>query len=138
MTRPWGTTLAVLTLAASSLWAATPGITLVGTGSVDGTALDKSGLQGNICQAAAPTNCIPKALFGGFGSAMTYTGHDNVYIAVSDRGPFDGLTDVPYLDRVHFLQITTDLNAQNINVLLLDTRFLRNERSNFCGCGWIV
>ena len=130
MTRPWGTTLAVLTLATSSLWAATPGITLVGTGSVDGTALDKSGLQGNICQATDPTNCIPKALLGGFGSALTYTGHDNVYIAAPDRGPFDGLTDVPYLDRIHFLHITIDPNAQfpNIQVLLLDTRLLRNER----------
>src|SRR5262245_33605499 len=130
MMRPWATTLAVLVLTASSLWSVTPGITLVGTGSVNGTALDKSGLQGNICQASDPTNCIPKALFGGFGSDLTYTGHDNVYIAAPDRGPFDGLTDVPYLDRFHFLRITTDVNVQfpNIEVLLLDTRLLKNER----------
>src|SRR5262249_30490505 len=51
-----------------------------------------------------------------------------VYIAAPDRGPFDGLTDVPYLDRFHFLRITTDLNASNVQVLLLDTRLLRNER----------
>jgi hypothetical protein len=25
---------------------------------------------------------------------MTYTGHDNVFIAAPDRGPFDGATDV--------------------------------------------
>jgi hypothetical protein len=73
---------------------------------------------------------FPRLLLGGFGSALTYTGHDNVYIAAPDRGPFDGLTDVPYLDRFHFLRITTDLNAQfpNVQVLLLDTRLLRNER----------
>ena len=129
MTRPWGTALAVL-LTASSLWAAPNGITLVGKGLVSGTALDKSGLNGSICQAGVPTNCVPKAIFGGFGSDITYSGHDNVFLAAPDRGPFDGLTDVPYLDRVHFLRITTDLNAQfpNINVLLLDTRLLRNER----------
>src|SRR5262245_13433046 len=117
MTRPWATTLAALALTASSLCAATDGITLVGKGLVEGTALDKSNLQGNICQASDPTNCVPKALLGGFGSALTYTGHDNVYIAAPDRGPFDGLTDVPYLDRFHFLRITTDLNASNVQVL---------------------
>jgi len=25
--------------------------------------------------------CVPQALFGGFGSALTYTGHNHVYIA---------------------------------------------------------
>jgi hypothetical protein len=45
----------------------------------------------------APANCVPKELLGGFGSALTYTGHNNVYVAAPDRGPFDGLTDVPYL-----------------------------------------
>jgi hypothetical protein len=130
MTRPWGTALAVLTLTASSLWAAPPpGIALVGKGLVPGNALDKSGLTGNICQEGVPANCVPKALFGGFGSALTYTGHNNVYVAAPDRGPYDGLTDVPYLDRVHFLHITTDLGAPfpNIQTTLLDTRLLRNE-----------
>src|SRR5258706_9872942 len=111
MTHPWGTALAVLTLTASSLWAATPGITLVGKGVVSGSALDKSGLTGNICQEGVPGNCVAKALLGGFGSALTYTGHNNVYVAAPDRGPFDGLTDAPYLDRVHLLHITTDLDA---------------------------
>ena len=53
MTRPWGTALAVL-LTASSLWAAPNGITLVGKGLVSGTALDKSGLNGSICQEYQP------------------------------------------------------------------------------------
>jgi hypothetical protein len=103
---------------------------LIGKGLVSGAALDKSGLTGNICQAGNPANCVPQALLGGFGSALAYTGHNNVYIAASDRGPFDGLTDIPYLDRIHFLKITTDLGAPfpNINATLLDTRLLRNER----------
>jgi hypothetical protein len=121
--------LLMLVLIPSALWAQPPGVTLVGKGLIDGHALDLSGLTGNICQAGVPTNCIPKAIFGGFGSDVTYTGHDNVFIAAPDRGPFDGLTDVPYLNRVHFLHITTDVGAAlpNINLTLLDTRFLKKR-----------
>src|SRR5262245_19033026 len=139
MRRTWSATLVVLALIVSSLWvatgpsptqAATPGITLIGKGLVDSAGLDKSGLTGTICQAGVPTNCVSKAIFGGFGSDLTYTGHDNVFIAAPDRGPFDGLTDVPYLDRFHFLHITTNVGAPfpNIRTVLLDTRFLKNER----------
>ena len=112
--------LVVFAFNASSLWATPPGISLVGKGLIAGTLLDKSGLTGNICQAGAPTNCVPKAIFGGFGSDIAYTGHDNVFISAPDRGPFDGLTDVPYLDRVHFLKITTDLNAPFPNIRTMD------------------
>src|SRR4029453_19547183 len=136
MLRLLATALAVISLTTATLFlsapnplALTPGITLVGKGVVSGSALDTSGLAGNICQAGAPANCVPKAIFGGFGSDLTYTGHDNVFIAAPDRGPFDGLTDVPYVDRLHFLHITTDVNAPfpNVHTLLLDTRFLKNE-----------
>lgn len=133
------TTLTFLTLLIACLWAAswpppmraaTPGITLIGKGLVSGNGLDTSGLKGAICQAGAPGNCVPKAIFGGFGSDMTYSGHDNVFLAAPDRGPFDGLTDVPYLDRFYFLHITTELGAPfpNIRTRLLDTRFFKNER----------
>src|SRR5215510_7655839 len=129
-------TTSTLCLPALSPRPLTPGITLVGKGAVSGMALDSSGLTGNICQAGVPANCIPKAIFGGFGSDLTYTGFDDVFISAPDRGPFDGLTDVPYLDRFHFLHITTDLNAPfpNITMRLLDTRFLKNEAGqNFVG-----
>jgi len=121
--------LAVICLNASTLVAATPGVSLVGKGSIDGAALDKSGLTGSICQASAPANCVPKAILGGFGSDISYTGHDNVFIAAPDRGPFDGLTDVPYLDRFYFLHIATEIGASfpNIRTTLLDTRFFKNE-----------
>lgn len=132
MKRIRGIALAVVTLFSSTLGVTPPQaeITLVGKGLIPGTALDKSGLTGNICQAGNPDNCVPRALFGGFGSALAYTGHNHVFIAAPDRGPFDGLTDIPYLDRVHFLKITTDLDAPfpNIKTTLLDTRLLRNER----------
>jgi Esterase-like activity of phytase len=138
MLRILSTALAVLAITTATLFyptrtraALTPGITLIGKGIISGTGLDKSGLTGNICQQSAPANCVPKAIFGGFGSDLTYSGHDNVFIAAPDRGPFDGLTDVPYLDRVHVLHITTDVGAPfpNIRTVLLDTRLLQNEFS---------
>lgn len=134
---------AALVLTATSLWAAEdPGIEFIGKGQIAANALDKSGLTGQICQKLPATACIDKKTFGGFGSAMTYTGHDNVFLAVPDRGPFDGRTDVPYLDRFHFLHITTDTSIRpkdgaavfNIATQLLDTRFLKNEANqNFVG-----
>jgi hypothetical protein len=132
MKRFCGVALIVLTVFSLSLGVMPPplGITLIGKGVIDGNAMDKSGLTGNICQTTNLANCVPKALLGGLGSALAYTGHNNVFIAAPDRGPFDGLTDIPYLDRVHFLKITTDLGAPfpNIQTTLLDTRLLRNER----------
>ena len=107
-----------------------PGVTLIGTGAVPGTALDLSGLKGRqICSLDNPGNCIDQATLGGFGSALTYTGHDNVFLTVPDRGPFDGRTTVPYLDRFNFMYLKLD-PAQpfpNIRTVLLDTRFFRNE-----------
>lgn len=136
MLRVLATALAVIVLTTATLCfsaptppALTPGITLIGKGVVSGSALDTSGLKGNICQQGAPANCVPKAIFGGFGSDLTYTGHDNVFIAAPDRGPFDGLSDVPYLDRFYFLHITTDVGAPfpNIRTVLLDTRFFKDK-----------
>jgi hypothetical protein len=119
---------AVLLLPLSPMFAAAPpGIELVAIGSMPGNVLDKSGLTGNICQAGNPANCVPQAIFGGLGSDLTYTGHDSVFIAAPDRGPFDGLTDVPFLDRVHFLHITTNLTTKQVSTVLLDTRLLKNE-----------
>ena len=143
MLRVLATAFAVLALTASTLSfhapsarALTPGITLIGKGVVSGSALDTSGLTGNICQAGVPDNCIPKAIFGGFGSDISYTGHDDVFIAAPDRGPFDGLTDQPYIDRFYFLHIAMDIDAPfpNIHTTLLDTRFFRDKGGrNFVG-----
>jgi len=107
--------------------------TQVPTGSVPGNALDKSGLRGKICSASLPENCVPQAIYGGFGSALAYTGHDNVFVAAPDRGPLNGLTDVPYLDRVNFIHMTVDPAAPfpNIKTTLLDTRLLKNSSGQF-------
>jgi hypothetical protein len=110
--------------------AADPGVTLIGQGVVPGNTLDLSGLAGRaICQRDDSSTCIDQATFGGFGSGLTFTGHDDVFLAVPDRGPFDGRTDVPYFDRFHFLYMAVDPGAPfpNIKTVLLDTRFLRNE-----------
>lgn len=118
-----------LTLNVTNLQAATPGVTLIGKGQIPGFALDTSGLKGFICQDGNPTNCIPKAILGGFGSALTYTGYNDVYIATPDRGPFDGLTNVAHQDRAYFFRITTLRQSPfpNIKVELLDTRLLTNR-----------
>ena len=101
-------------LSICTLFAAAPaGIELVAKGTIPGTSLDKSGLTGPICPASGSTPCISKAAFGGFGSALAYAGLDDVFIAAPDRGPFDGLTDVPFLDRVHFLHITSESADQD-------------------------
>ena len=125
----------------ASLTAADPGVTLIGFGLVPGDSLDKSGLAGQqICRVDDPTDCIDRATLGGFGSALTYTGFDHVFLSVPDRGPFDGRTDVPYLDRFHFMHLTIAGSsfdyptAPNVQMRLLDTRFLKaNGNQNFVG-----
>ena len=92
---------AVATVVVSA--SAPAGIELVARGAISGSALDKSGLTGSICSTLVPANCIPQAVLGGLGSAIAYTGHDNVYVAAPDRGPFDGLTDVPFPDRIQYI-----------------------------------
>jgi hypothetical protein len=132
MTRGWlaGVTTVILGVGIATTSAINPGVTLIGTGTIPGNALDRSGLAGSdICRRDEPTVCIDKATFGGFGSGVTYTGFNNVFLAAPDRGPFDGRTDVPYLDRFHFLKITLDTAAAfpNVRTKLLDTRFLKDE-----------
>lgn len=46
---------------------------MIGQGFVSGSAIDKSGLVGVICQEGIPANCVSKAILGGFGSDVTYT-----------------------------------------------------------------
>lgn len=127
-----GWTTLILGSAVATTSALNPGVTLIGTGVIPGNALDLSGLAGSqICQRDNLSVCIDQATLGGLGSAVTYTGFDNVFLAVPDRGPFDGRTNVPYFDRFHFLHITVNPEASfpNIKTVLLDTRFLQGERN---------
>ena len=146
MTHRWLAVATALTIVVSPVLMtaadpADPGITLIGVGNVPGSTLDKSGLHGSqICaldiDQNPTTNCINAALLGGFGSAFTYTGRDNVFLGVPDRGPFDGRTDVPFPDRFHFFHLKLDPKAPfpNITTTLLDTRFLeRSPHKSFVG-----
>ena len=137
-------TALLVTASAARMLAADPpdaGVTLIGTGSVNGTDLDKSGLAGStICaidiNKVVTNNCIDAATLGGFGSGFTYTGHDNVFLGVPDRGPFDGRTNLPYPTRVHFFHMTVNPAAAfpNITTTLLDTRFLKGTgNTSFVG-----
>ena len=131
--------VALICFCATAARAATPepGVQLIGRALVSGAALDKSGLKGqSICKKDEPDVCIDQAAFGGWGSGITYTGSDNVFLAVPDRGPFDGRTDVSYKDRVHFLYIDVDPRkpvSKAIKVVLLDTRLLKNRRTPLLG-----
>src|SRR5262245_12668247 len=99
MQRAWLAATTATILIASSVFISSadppdPGVTLVGVGSVPATAFDLSGLKGStICaidiDKKVTSNCIDAALLGGFGSALTYTGQDDVFLAAPDRGPFD-------------------------------------------------
>ena len=105
-------------------------MTLIGVGFIPVDALDRSSLAGApICQRDDANVCIDQATFRGLGSVVTYTGFNQVFLAVPDRRPFDGRTDVPYLDRFHFLHIDVDTKAAfpNITTKLLATRFLKDE-----------
>jgi Esterase-like activity of phytase len=66
---------------------------------------------------------------------VAYTGFNNVFLTVPDRGPFDGRTDVLYRDRFHFMRIRINSAGSfpNISTTLLDTRFLKAGRRNFVG-----
>jgi hypothetical protein len=132
MKRGWSAVIiaVLLTVLLVSLTGANS-VALVGTGVIPGNLTDLSGLAGSqICRREDSTDCIDQATLGGFGSALAYTGFNNVFVSTPDRGPFDGRTDVPYLDRFHLIQITVDLDKSfpNIKAVLLDTRFLTDHR----------
>jgi hypothetical protein len=146
MQRAWLAVATATILIASSVFISAadppdPGVTLIGVGAVPGNGFDLSGLKGSqICAIDIDKNvtdtCIDAATLGGFGSALTYTGRDDVYLGAPDRGPFDGRTDVPYATRFHLLHITVDLRKSfpNINTVVLDTRFLKDTGNrNFVG-----
>ncbi len=127
MTLRWKTTRALLVLAACTLPLNADSITLVGTGSIPGDATDLSGLTGDVCSSVDNTQCAPHNRLGAFGSGLAYTGYANTYIAVNDRGYFDGRTTADYKDRFQVLRITVDPATGVVKPALLDTRLFTNE-----------
>ncbi len=64
----------------------------------------------------------PSNRLGGFGSAITWTGNGNSYIALSDRGPADGATS--YKTRLQFFDIAVE---PSIKLNLVKTVFLMDK-----------
>ncbi len=76
---------------------AAAGVELIGRATVSAQASDLSGLDNLI------GNNIPHDRFGGWGSAIAWTGKGNRYIVASDRGPGDGAS--AFRCRVHEMEI---------------------------------
>lgn len=105
-------------------------IELLGVGAIPGNAIDQSGLGGLLEDGVTPRN-----LAGGFGSAITYSGFDNIYYATPDRGPADGATS--YIDRLYAIRIDVRADASGaytVTPSLEKTRLLRNRHNdNYTG-----
>ncbi|MCX5690363.1 MAG: esterase-like activity of phytase family protein [Planctomycetota bacterium] len=107
------------TLVATSAPAQTSGIALLGTASIPGTALDRSGLTGAV-------STFTQDRLGSFGSAIDYTGRDDLYVACDDRGPGDGAS--PWRSRYQTFQIRLKPDAPvPVSVELKATTLLVDE-----------
>lgn len=116
MTRSLLAIASALSLSAPSL----ADITLLGTCSIPADALDKSNLTNPI------TDTIPHNLLGSFGSAIDYTGKDDLYLALNDRGPGDG--KLPFRPRFQTFRITIDPTAATpVSASLVNTTLLSTE-----------
>ena len=91
----------VCALVSCPLLAGSP-VELIGVVRLPGITSDLSG------QTTVLENGVPHDRFGGI-SALEYSGRDNLYFAVSDRGPDDGATG--YLCRFHLLEVNIDKKA---------------------------
>src|SRR5262245_32176207 len=75
-------------------------VRLIGTARLAGDAIDQSGLT-----AELPGGGVPHNRLGGI-SAVEFTGPDDTYLLLADRGPGDGAT--PYRCRFHTMKIVVD------------------------------
>jgi hypothetical protein len=103
--------------------------TFIGEGSIPGTAVDQSGLKGILEDGVTPANQV-----GGLGSAITYSGLGDFYLATPDRGPADGTTS--YVDRIYTVQIGVTRKANGsylIKPSLVATRLMHDGRDRLTG-----
>jgi hypothetical protein len=106
---------------------ASAAVTFIGEGSIPGTATDQSGLSGLLEDGVTPRNLI-----GGFGSAITYSGNDDLYIATPDRGPADGTTT--YIDRLYTIKIAlkkTGANQYEVKPSVISTKLMRLDGHDY-------
>lgn len=98
-------------------------VELIAQGTIPGTARDLSGLKEMI------TPDCPHDRLGAFGSAIDYTGKDDLYWAVADRGPLDGASG--YRCRMHLMRFRmtpgSDGKPGTIETEVLRTVMLTSE-----------
>ena len=92
-----GTVLAMFAWGCPCLAGAAGGVELIGRAAVSAQVTDLSGLENVI------GSNIPHNRFGGWGSAIAWTGQGNRYVVASDRGPGDGSS--AFRCRVHVIEI---------------------------------
>ena len=105
---------------------------LIGVGTIAGTAKDGSGLHEELVPAVGTTDDeIPAGrkfyndMFGGI-SAIAWTGTDNLYWMLPDRGPLDGAVD--WTCRVEKVRIKIDANGQTpVEIVPVETIMLKNR-----------
>lgn len=94
-------------------------VQLLGAANFPGNATDRSPVAEPL-EGGTPANRL-----GGI-SAIEYTGADDLYLVLSDRGPADGATS--YRCRFHVMRLTVSPDsAKPVAAALLSTTFLRNE-----------
>lgn len=95
------------------------GVTLIGVGTISGTASDRSGLKGLTADGKTRNNRL-----GGLGSAIAYLGSGDEYLLVSDSGP----KGAGYVCRFHRLRIQVVPNARKpVKLELVGTTLLTHE-----------
>ncbi len=116
-------------------------VSLVGVGAISGDAKDLSGLNQTLTPAAGTSNdeVSPDTLFtnnmlGGI-SAIAWTGEEDLYWCLPDRGPLDGA--VNWNCRIHKIRITASSpnrqlgNRQaQVKTQLVSTVLLRDKQGN--------
>jgi len=106
-------------------------VSLVGVGSISGEALDLSGLQQTLTpekdtteDGITPDTKFTNNMLGGI-SAIAWTGKEDLYWCLPDRGPLDGAVD--WKCRIHQIRITTG-PENGVNTELVSTILLKDKR----------
>jgi len=109
--------LAMATMPVTSHTALAQNCRLIGTGKLAGTSSDQSGLTDRL------SDSTPHNLFGGI-SGLEYLADQDVFMAVSDRGPKDGAVD--WHCRFHVLSI--DITEQKITPSVKSSLLLKDAQ----------
>jgi len=107
-------------------------VQLIGVGAIEGTVKDDSGLHEELVPAAGTSDDeIPDGrkfyndMFGGI-SAIAWTGADDLYWMLPDRGPLDGAVD--WTCRVEKVRIKIDVKGQKpVEIEPVETVVLKNQ-----------